>query len=164
VRTYGPAAGRAEVVDDSHPQGLKAVRYSRIGAGGNGGNVHLNQRIDRAVTGSSLTFAIHTKVVHQSLPGGGNSPDGQELPLQVEVSYRDASGADRKWLRGFYYLEGGNMSNGTKISQGQWYLNYSFDLMSLSPKPVYIYEINVGGWGWDFDSRAANVSLQGYVP
>jgi hypothetical protein len=71
--------------------------------------------------------------------------------------------AAEPWNHGFLGYDDGTNHCGREsyydvIGSNTWH-SYSFDLMSLDPKPVFIEAINIGGLGWDFNGYWDNVSI-----
>ncbi|MDU4961026.1 MAG: hypothetical protein E6X17_10270 [Sporomusaceae bacterium] len=104
----------------------------------------------------SLLLQATVRVDEARLAGTGMS--GQEAPLAVFVLYSDADGSEhtaalsgeRRFWRGFYYEDPVPplvSDNGSKLDRGRWQ-DFSFDLMSLSPRPQRILAIGAEASGW----------------
>jgi len=115
-----------------------------------------------------VTINLKGVVNSQTLTGTGFN--GREAPVAVAVAYQATDGSQHILLgenptattqmfwRGFYYLDpssGSGKINGVKVSQNKQF-SFSFDLMTLSPKPETIYYAALEGAGWK--SRQGSVS------
>ena len=68
------------------------------------------QDLNRDVTdAASLTLHFAVLVNFQDVPVCGSV--GTECPMMVKIDYRDTSGANREWLRGFYAVNDRNNFN-----------------------------------------------------
>ena len=133
------------------------ARIYRTGAGSTGRGGWLYQNLNVNVSDASeLILSCNVKVDYQSLSGtGGNST---EPPAFVEILYTGTDGQDTYRWWGFYYT--GTSSNpwDEKVPQSTWFYR-SYDLTTLSPKPVVIKRVYIGGSGWDYDASFDDVSL-----
>lgn len=104
----------------------------------------------------SLLLQATVRVDEAKLAGTGIN--GEEAPLAVFVLYSDADGqertaavtAERRFWRGFYYEDPAPpfiSANGSRISRGRWQ-EFSFDLMTLSPRPQRIFAVGAEASGW----------------
>ncbi len=125
------------------------------------------------VSCKSLILTATVKADYQTLTGTGWQ--GREAPVAVFIVYKDASGvlhnllsenpndtSRRMFWQGFYYADPVSPSitaYGTKVPKGQWY-TYTFDLMSLYPKPVDIDFVGAEGDGWATrDGKIKSISI-----
>jgi hypothetical protein len=115
---------------------------------------------------SSLEVRLSVNLIYQSLSGGGWL--SSEFPLMVRLRYRDAQGAQRDWVRGFYYAnwEGRHVNDeeanrGVLIPQSVWRPFESENLMLTlgDLKPAHLISLAVYASGHDYESMAADVSL-----
>ena len=120
----------------------------------------------------TITASVVAKL--QTLAGTGLN--GREAPVAIAVSYVDVDGVDHSLLgedpkasgqmfwRGFYYLDPTGqlkMTNGVKVVQNQPY-TFTFDLMTLNPKPKTINFVGLEGAGWkDREGTVHSVSIVG---
>ncbi len=120
------------------------------------------------------------KIVVKTQTLAGTGFDQREAPVALVVKYTDAKGvlhsslnainegeADdrattRMFWRGFYYLErSGQMADGIKVNQNVA-TEFSFDLMTLSPKPKLIHFVAIEGGGWkEREGVVLSLSLSG---
>lgn len=135
-------------------------------------NIHtevgVTQIVERDVRDfQSLRIFAEVRLIHQSLPAGGQA--GSEFPIMLHVAYKDADDNDRDWFHGFYYeprpdnyilYDDPNNSN-ERIARYIWYPYESVNLLTtLGPaKPVYIKSVRVYASGWIYDAMVANISL-----
>lgn len=122
----------------------------------------LRQPLDVTVADlASLELSADIKVLDQNVPGGGQADS--EYPLIVRVKYRDASGAARERIWGFYVLPdptGKKPANGQLVTAGQW-TPLRVDLRALTPQPVRLDEIEVYASGHGYRARITNVTIVG---
>ncbi len=79
--------------------GRRAALFERRGP--SHAETRLMQAIDRDVSeAASLTLHFAVLIGDHDLPVCGSL--GSECPLMVKINYRDASGAEREWVQGFY--------------------------------------------------------------
>lgn len=110
---------------------------------------------------ASLELTADVKVIEQNLPGGGVA--GSEYPLIVRVDYRDASGASKSRIWGFYVLPdpaAKNPPNGQFLTAGEWF-PLRVDLRGLTPQPVRLESIEVYASGHGYRARVTNVAIIG---
>ncbi len=115
----------------------------------------------------SLRIFAEVRLVHQSLPGGGQL--GSEFPIMLHVAYKDADGNDRDWFHGFYYSPSPDNyilydhpdNSSERIARFIWYPYESVNLLTtLGPaKPAFIKSIRIYASGWIYDAMVANISL-----
>lgn len=151
---YNPSQGKGEVFFES--DGVKFLSRS-----GNN-RIGILQRIRTDVRQcKSLIISATVRVDQQTLTGTGYN--GREAPIAVFMHYTDEKGNVHRYLwenpydtsqkmfwHGFYYLDPVSPSisvHGTKVQRGVWY-NYSYDLMKLNPRPVYVEFVGAEGAGW----------------
>lgn len=135
------------------------VHLKREGEG-HGQTVFL-QEINRDVWDFEvLVLRARVKAVHQSLPGGGWK--GSEYPVMLRIRYRDISGEEREWFRGFYYFvpseEEFLTNNATNIEEDTWY-TYEQDILQLAQRPIFIRTIEVVASGRSYEGVVQYVSL-----
>ena len=155
--TFGFAAEPSYGSEPTYEIVNYTARIYRMGAGSTGRGGWLYQDLNVNVSDASeLVLSCKVKVDYQSLSGTG--VNSTEPPAFVEILYTGTDGQDRYRWWGFYYL--GTSSNpwDEKIPQGTW-LHRSYDLTTLSPKPVVIKRVYIGGSGWDYDASFDDVSL-----
>ncbi len=137
------------------------VHLKRVGEG-HGQSVFL-QQVNRDVWDfEELLLRARVKAVHQSLPGGGWK--GTEYPIMLRIQYRDISGEEREWYRGFYYFvpneEGFLTSNATRVEQEAWY-TYEQNILHLAQRPVFIRTVELVAAGRSYEGVVQYVSLVG---
>ncbi len=142
------------------PEG-PAVRFVRRGSKNSHGENILYQAINRDVSDFvSLKLSVDFRVIYQSLSGGGYL--GSEYPLLVQVTYRDESGNQHTWARGFYYQNESRYPTtyGEQMPVDVW-IPYEKDLLALDgyPKPRRILSVEVVASGWDYESMIKSVSI-----
>lgn len=126
------------------------------------------QQVDKDVRDfRSLQIFAEVRLVHQSLPGGGQL--GSEFPIMLHVAYKDANNNDRDWFHGFYYalapenyiLYNEPFNSSERIARFIWYPYESVNLLTtLGPaKPVFVKSIRIYSSGWLYDAMVANISL-----
>jgi hypothetical protein len=146
---FGPL-GNYEIVDYT-------ARVYRYGAGSSGRGSWLYQDPNIDVSNATeLTLSFDVKVDYQSLSGLGYADE--EPPAYVEISYLDDNGQAKYVYWAFYYEGTSADPNAEKIPQSTW-VDRSYDLTSLSPKPAVITRVYTVASGWDYDSRFDNVSI-----
>ncbi|HKZ84267.1 MAG TPA: hypothetical protein VJ793_11495 [Anaerolineae bacterium] len=88
--------------------GRRAAVFERTGP--SHAETRLVQDLNRDVTdAASLTLHFAVLVNFQDVPVCGSV--GTECPMMVKIDYRDTSGANREWLRGFYAVNDRNNFN-----------------------------------------------------
>lgn len=110
---------------------------------------------------TSLELTADVKVLEQNLPGGGSA--GSEYPLILRVNYRDASGAAKSQIWGFFILPDPatkNPPNGQFLTAGEWF-PLRVDLRGLVPQPVRLGSIEVYASGHGYRARVTNVAIIG---
>ncbi|MBA4349601.1 MAG: hypothetical protein C0415_06415 [Thermodesulfovibrio sp.] len=163
---YKPSGGKGEVISESD-----GIRF-RSTSGNN--RIGILQDINADVSScSSLILTATVKADYHTLTGTGYN--GREASVAVFARYTDVNGvlhdppgenpndSKRMFWHGFYYLDPTPPSislHGTKISKGAWY-TFSFDLMTLNPKPGFIHYIGAEGAGWSSrDGKIGSISLK----
>ena len=90
-------------------------------------------------------------------------PTGEgNYPVHLYIKYKDAEGKEYYWSHGFVeenMTDTHGRTNYEVIPANQWYQYISPDLLSLTPKPVTITSVMVGGDGWDYHGQIADVML-----
>lgn len=97
---------------------------------------------------AALILRADVMVVEQTQ--GGLGPAGRNAPIAIAVGYKDASGKDGLFWKGFYSLapdDPAQNKDGQKVPKGKWY-RCLFDLMQLDPKPAEVLFIALEGSGW----------------
>jgi hypothetical protein len=126
------------------------------------------QEVDRSVQDfDSLRINLEVKLERQSLPGGGTL--GSEFPIMVHLAYKDASGNDRDWYLGFYYvsppadwlLYDSPDNSSERVARFLWYPYESVNLLDSlgTNKPVYIKYVRIYASGWIYQAQIADVAL-----
>ena len=158
------AAGSAsiEATDDR-----QVVHFVRRGGNQQHAENRIEQELDLDVRdASSLEIHLNAKLVFQSLSGGGYR--SSEYPLTVRLRYHDANGAERDWVRGFYYtnwedrdVNDDESNRGILIPQNVWRPFESENLMlSLGDqKPTHLISLSVYASGHDYESMVSDVGL-----
>jgi hypothetical protein len=163
---YKPSGGKGEVISESD-----GIRFRSM-SGNN--RIGIMQNLNADVSScSSLILTATVKADYHTLTGTGYN--GREAPVAVFARYTDIYGilhdppgenpndSKRMFWHGFYYLDPTPPSislHGTRISKGVWY-TFSFDLMTLNPKPRFIHYIGAEGAGWaSRDGKIGSISLQ----
>ena len=141
--------------------GDDGVHLKREGEGH--GQTVLLQHINRDVWDfEELVLRARVKAIDQSLPGGGWK--GTEYPVMLRIHYRDISGEEREWSRGFYYFvpteEGFLTKNATNIEQDTWY-TFEQNILQLAQCPVFIRSIEVAAAGHSYEGVVQYISLVG---
>lgn len=123
-----------------------------------------------------LQLYLLLRIEEQNLPVCGS--EGSECPLMVRIDYRDAYGASREWLQGFYWLSnvGGSEnplvcrtcsthSEHIRVPRNTWYAYLSPNLMPrLSQEgqaPTSIEAITIYSSGHTYHAVVAEVELIG---
>ncbi len=135
-------------------------------------NVHTEASIEQIINKDvqdfrSLRVNAQIRVNSQSLPGGGQL--GTEFPVMLQLNFRDVTGNDRSWYRGFYYqpapsnyiLYNEADNNNESVAQFLWYPYESENLLQDlgDEKPVFIKSIRVYASGWLYDSMVTDIKL-----
>lgn len=158
-------AGRKDEVPGAtefltEPEG-PALHIVRRGSRDSHGENSILQGINRDVSDFvSLKLSLDFRLVWQSLSGGGYL--GSEYPLMLRLVYRDATGAQITWVRGFYYhnTAGYPTTNGEQVPVDV-NIPYEQDLLALDgfPKPFRLLSLEIGASGWDYESVLRSVSI-----
>ncbi len=158
----------------------RALRFSRREEDGVPNRVGVTQVVNRDVEGyDALALRLDLRLIHQSLPGGGQN--ATEYPLMVDVFFTDIYGKDIHWYKGFYYLDllAGSPyltpqredqapadaayfpPTAERVPIGIWYTYESPNLFDLLKKtrPARIISISVYGIGHDYESYVSDVGL-----
>lgn len=149
----------------------QVLEVKSVGAGGCGGALSIYQGLNIALSASS-TFALGADVKAVSATVGNSCGwEGQEYPIQIQLSFTQSSGSQKRVIFAFYY-GGGSCGNPTNVgsdttfvtkgvTQNQWSHFDSGDLNRWIPTGLTITRITILGAGWDYVGRADNVSLAG---
>ncbi|HEY3079739.1 MAG TPA: FecR family protein [Chloroflexota bacterium] len=141
--------------------GRFAIRLRRQGSVRHG-EAFIQQTIGRDVTDeASLKLQLDTRVIQQSLSGGGVL--GTEYPLLVRLRYRDYYGSENEIVRGLYVRnpEARPTTNGYQVPANQW-LPITIDLFDdrlVQPRPAYLMWVEVEGGGWEFESFVTGIQI-----
>lgn len=158
----GPFGRLTQVDDTIDGQPVKALEIFRSPDSTDPAITGLKQTLDVTVADfTSLEMTADVKVLDQNVPGGGSV--GSEYPLIVRVNYRDASGATKTRIWGFYTLPDPGAKkppNGQFLTAGEWF-PLRIDLRGLSPQPVRLESIEVYGSGHGYRARITNVAIIG---
>ena len=108
-----------------------------------------------------LKFNFQLRIRDQALSPGA-SP-GSEFPLQVRVHYRDSSGSEYTWTRGYVLqgADGPSLPGAVPVERDFW-KDESVDLLDpgqVSPPPATIMWIEFAASGLGFQSDVAHVQL-----
>jgi hypothetical protein len=134
-----------------------AVTFRREGRGH--GETLISQQLDMDLWDfESLRLTADVRVLSHSLSGGGWL--GSEYPLMLRVTYRDARGGQRDWIRGFYLTneDGYPTTNGVRVPSTDWH-HVDVDLLALTPRPWRIEKVDVLATGWDYVSAVREVHI-----
>lgn len=132
------------------------AHFTRIGAGGNGGDAGLTLAVDIPVT-SATTVQFDVIASYRSVRSGCGD-NCTEHPSNVMLTLEDASGTQFR-LR-YAYNYGGAVARferadylqiATDIPQGVWVTGESYTVHDAWPDAVRITQVDIFGNGWDFD-------------
>ena len=144
------------------------LNFSRYTSVADGGCYGLKQvRTVDVSNYDSLYLEGDVKLVSYTLEGSGSWSEGDdrktgEYPINLVAYYTDKNGNRQIWKRGFLKKENiYSKTNYDVAPLGEWYHFKSENLMQISPKPVEIVEIQIGGCGWSFSGKADNLKLYG---
>lgn len=164
--------GTVEIVE---VEGRPAAAIKRIGEGH--AETGIRQQIDFDIRDFDLLqLYLLLRIEEQSLPVCGS--EGSECPLMVRIDYKDAYGANREWLQGFYWLpnvEGSENplvcrtcsthSEHVRVPRNTWYAYLSPNLIPrLSQEghpPTAIDGITIYSSGHTYHAVVAEVELIG---
>ncbi len=166
--------GSVNIVAD---EGREAADFYRDGSGH--AEVSIRQEINYDVQDfTSLELRLAVKIKEQNVPVCGTL--GSECPVMVRIEYKDAHGADREWLQGFYWLPDMGASEKPnplvcktcstrnphiKVPQDTWYAYLSPNLIPLLSQdgraPTTIWAITIYASGHAYHSMVADVELTG---
>ncbi|MBL7063463.1 MAG: FecR domain-containing protein [Anaerolineae bacterium] len=137
----------------------------------------ITQELDADIRDFSfLRLHLLLRVEEHNVPVCGS--EGSECPVMVRIDYRDAYGADREWLQGFYSLldtsTPGNQpvcvtcstrNEHIRVSEDTWYPYLSPNLIPLlsqdGQSPILIKSVTVYASGHTYQSAIAEVELIG---
>jgi hypothetical protein len=150
--------GQTEVVTETDGT---VVRFVRRGSKNSHGENGIYQAINRDVSDFvSLKLSLDFRLIYQSLSGGGYL--GSEYPIMVHLTYRDETGVQVTWGRGFFYHNdaGYPTTYGEQMPADVW-VPYEKDLFALEgyPKPFRLLSVEVIASGWDYESMIKSVSI-----
>jgi FecR protein len=137
------------------------VEFQRSDASGHA-EAFIHKIVNQEVTDYGLLkFNFQLRILDQALVPG--AAPGSEFPLQVRVHYRDSSGGEATWTKG-YYLQDDNlhMPPSAKIVERNLWTDETIDLFdptTVSPRPADILWIEVAASGLGFQSDVASVQL-----
>ena len=135
------------------------LKFERKNSREDGGSVYAVQKINKDVSNySDLKLEMSLKVISHDLEGGGGWSGSGEFPVHVFIYYLDNQNQTHFWSWGFT-TEEANYNDYSIVQYDKWYHFTSGNLMNLSPKPVKITEIKVGGNGWDFNGEVDDIEL-----
>jgi hypothetical protein len=166
--------GSVNIVTDG---GWEAANFYRDGRGH--AEVSIRQKINHDVRDfTSLELHLAVKIKGQNVPVCGTL--GSECPVMVRIEYKDAHGANREWLQGFYWLPDTGASGEPnpsvcktcstrnphiKVPQDTWYVYLSPNLIPLLSQdgraPTTIRAVTIYASGHTYHSMVADVELTG---
>lgn len=152
--------------------GRRAALFERVG--NDHAETRLVQRLNRDVTdATSLTLHFAVLVSGQDVAVCG--PLGTECPMMVKIDYIDTSGANREWLRGFYFLNDESNNNQPfcgscarrfqheRIQRDVWFNYDSGNLMEMltidDARPTRITRLIFYASGHSYRSAVTDVEL-----
>jgi len=157
-----PGSVSVETVD-----GSPAIHFVRRGGNKRHAENGIRQELDLDVRDArSLEVRLNVEVMHQSLSGGGVR--SSEFPVTVRLLYRDASGREHDWVRGFYHANWDGLSvrddeayRGILIPQYSWHPFESDNLMlSLGDlRPAHLISLEIYASGHDYESMVSDVGV-----
>jgi len=137
----------------------------------------ISQQLDADISDFDfLQLYLLLRIEEHNVPVCGTY--GSECPVMVRIDYRDAYGANREWLQGFYWLldtsTPGNPSvcvrcstrnEHIRVSEDIWYPYLSPNLIPLLSQdgqaPTLIKSITVYASGHTYSSAIAEIELIG---
>lgn len=154
---HAPAGWLIRDLSEQDPQGIVsshllsgAASFTRSGSGH--GETLILQSVDADLWDfEKVTLSATIRVLLHSLSGGGWQ--GSEYPLMLRVTYRDATGRQVPWYRGYYLHNRDNLPavNGELLPSTDWQ-HVEIDLLTLVPRPWRIERVEVAAAGWDYTS------------
>lgn len=164
-RERAEEAAGSETIETTN--GRRVVHLVRQGGNQQHGENGIRQELDIDVRdASSLEVRLNVRLLNQSLSGGGWL--SSEFPLTVRLLYRDASGREHDWVRGFYYtnwedrpVRDEESYRGIVILQNVWSPFESKNLMlSLGDqRPAHLISLAIYASGHDYESMVSDVGL-----
>jgi len=157
---------------EGHP--VVVIERSGVGHAETG----IRQQLDADIRDFSvLRLHLLLRVEEQNVPVCGS--EGSECPVMVRIDYKDAAGADREWLQGFYsFLDTRTPGNEPfcktcpmpykhiYVPEDVWYPYDSDNLIALLSQdgqaPVLIKSITIYASGHTYRSAIAEVELIGH--
>ena len=149
------------------------LELNSIENGGCGGAATVYQDLDiQASAYTSLILSANVKAVSADVTSGCGK-QGQEYPIELQVSYTDSQNSSRLLIFAFYY-GGGTCGSPTEVppttiyetasvAQNQWFAFVSPNLKNWIADGFRIKRITVVGSGWDYVGRAGSISLDAPV-
>lgn len=150
---YKPASSGGEVTT-----GAGGVTFNGVQPNSRSGiMITLNKDVSNF---KKVTISAKGIASEQTLSGTGLN--GREAPVAIAVAYKATDGVEHNLLgenpsaagqmfwRGFYYLNPSGDSvttNGVKVTKDKPF-SFTFDLMTLNPKPKTIEFVSLEGAGW----------------
>ena len=150
--------GHVKILEQSHRW---FVEFSRSGSQKHA-ETFIHATVNKDVTDyGMLQLKLQLRILRQTLSGGGDL--GSEYPIIVRVHYRDSSGSEADWMRGFYIQNKNHLPtpNAEKVIRNQW-MDESFNLFdanTVSPRPSEILWIEISASGHGYTSDVASVQL-----
>ena len=156
-------------------EGQPAVVIGREGEGH--AETGISQQLDADIRDFDfLQLYLLLRIEEHNVPVCGTY--GSECPVMVRIDYRDAYGADREWLQGFYSLPDTSTPGNphvcvtcsmrpehVKVLEDTWYPYVSPNLIALLSQdgqaPILIESITVYASGHTYSSAIAEVELIG---
>lgn len=123
----------------------------------------LHKTVNQDVTDYNVVkFSYQLQIQDQTIAPGATP--GTELPLQVRIHYRDSSGSEYTWTRGYLLAANGvHPPAGTVAVQRNFWTDETIDLLDpgvVSPRPATIMWIEFAASGFGYKTDVANVQLQ----
>jgi hypothetical protein len=140
----------------------RAVRFFRIGSGGNHCETVIRQELNEEISdlATSISLYLRVELLNQSLSGGGYL--SSEYPLMIRLEYEDIYGSESHWTHGFYYQNQDNNPTmyGQRIAYGTWFDYASGNILEgIYPRPARLKSLLIYASGWDYESMVTDISL-----
>jgi len=177
---YVPENSLIAPVADNGPSapGSTAMEFLRTGGGSSGDYTMIRQSLD-IYTEQYVSFdlSLDVKALSHDLCGGG-SAGGWEYPIAAVIKYEDSGGVSKRAHFGWYLFTSSGCdatedwmwwpstntwAKSRQVTQGAWSA-WTIDLLDPTLDIAHITDLQVGGSGWNFESRADNVSILGVIP
>ena len=154
----------AQIVGDAKYK--QVAQFKRANGQGDSGAAGLILPIDLNVAAYPHLYVRLIGKIDQEKGGNiaGTSLKAQpEGAVQIRIQYQTANAQAREWYHGFYTsaILGADEEHFTQVLDGEWFNYFSPDLKALPEPPQSIKEIRVYGFGWEFQSQVAEMSLLG---